>query len=112
MTSNENIIPSKELDTAKFWVKRELEGKYLPFLPEPVEERLFIEGRTAWNYNYSDLNVRKRKTSKKITFNISALLKNEFHHFVQQHYFRFDTTCIYYPATHTLKVAEIARIEQ
>jgi len=74
----ENGIHPRELDTARFWVKQELEGKHLPFLPEHVDRRLFFEGRTAWSYKYSDLHVDQRKASKTITFNVVALLKKSF----------------------------------
>lgn len=111
VTKKENGIHPRELDTARFWVKQELEGKHLPFLPEHVDRRLFFEGRTAWSYKYSDLHVDQRKASKTITFNIVALLKKEFHSFAEQHRFIFCATCIYYPATRKLKVAKIKVIE-
>jgi len=111
-TDKKNSIHPKELGAAKFWVTRELEGKHLPFLPERVEERLFFEGRTAWNYKYSDLNVIQTKRSKKITFSISALLKKEFHGFIEQYRFKFNTTSLYDPATHKLKVLEIKIVER
>jgi hypothetical protein len=90
VTDREDIIPTKELNTARFWVKRELEGKHLPILPELVEEQLFMQGRTAWNYKYSDLKVDQIKASKKITFNINVSLKKEFHDLIEQHSFSFN----------------------
>jgi hypothetical protein len=78
MPERGDLILSKELNTARFWVKRELEAKYLPALPDLVEEQLFLQGRTAWNYRYSDLKVDHLKASKRISFNTFALLKKNF----------------------------------
>jgi hypothetical protein len=111
LTNNETSIPKIELSTARFWVKQELESKHLPLLPEHVERKLFFEGRTAWRYKYSDLHVHKRKTSKKIGFNVAVFLKKEFLGFAEKHHFKFCATCIYKSATHNLKVAEIKEIE-
>jgi hypothetical protein len=112
MPGRKDIIPSKELDTARFWVKRELEGRYLPALPEVVEERLFLQGRTAWNFRYSDVKVDQLNASKRITFNMFVLLKKEFHRFLDEHRFAFKATSIYYPDSHKLKVIDIHKIEQ
>jgi hypothetical protein len=107
MTENQDIIPAKELDTARFWVKRELETKYLPALPDLVEEQLFMQGRTPWNFKYSDLKVVQLKAAKKISFNTFVLLKKEFHRFIERRCFNFNATSIYYPETHKLKVVDI-----
>jgi hypothetical protein len=111
MRERNDLISSKELNTARFWVKRQLEAKYLPALPELVEEQLFMQGRTAWNYKYSDLRVDHLQASKKISFNTFALLKKEFHRFLDKHRFGFSTTSIYYPETHRLKVINIHKIK-
>ena len=105
------IIPSKELDTTRFWVKHELEAKYLPALPDLIEEQLFMQGRTAWNYRYSDLNVDQLEASKRITFNTFVLLKKEFHQFLDQHRFCFKATSIYYPNAHKIKIMRIHAVE-
>ena len=112
MTNREDTIPAKELNTARFWVKRKLEGEHLPTFPEVVEEQLFMQGRTAWNYKYSDLKVGQIKASKKMTFNIAVSLKKEFHGLIKRNRFSFNATCIYCPRTHQLNVAEIKSIEQ
>jgi hypothetical protein len=111
MPEREDLILSKELDTARFWVKRELEANHLPALPELVEEQLFLQGRTAWNFRYSDLKVDQLEASKRISFNTFALLKKEFHRFSDKHRFAFNATSIYYPDTHRLKVINIRTIE-
>lgn len=109
MTRKQNAISSKELSAARFWVKQELELKHLPILPEKVEERLFLEGRTAWNYKYSGLSTEQTKTSKTITFDVAVVLKKEFHQYSKPHRFKFTAISKYHSATHRLKVIEIAR---
>ena len=111
MTNKEKLVISKGVGTARFWVKQKLEGEYLPSLPENVFELLFLQGRTAWNYKYSDTIEKENKKSNKIVFKITASLKKEFHIFVEDHYFCFNVTCIYYPGTRKLKVTKIASIE-
>ncbi len=107
MTNKENTVFTKEVNTAKFWVKQELEYKHLPILPEHVEEILFLQGRTAWTYQYADLKVIPKKASTKISFIISALLKKEFHTLVERHRFKFIATSVYYPETQKLEINEI-----
>ena len=111
VADREGNISAKELDTARFWVKLELEGQHLPILSEFVEEQLFMQGRTAWNYKYSDLKVEQIKVSKRIAFNVNVLLKKEFHDLIEQHRFSFNATCIYCPDPHKLTVTEIELVE-
>ena len=112
MSERNDLIHFKELNTARFWVKRELEAKYLPVLPELVEEQLFLQGRTAWNYRYSNLKVDQLKASKRILFNTHALLKKEFRRFLKEHRFEFQATTIYYPDAHKLKVMNIQAVDR
>ena len=112
MPNKEEIIPADELIRARYRVKRELEANHLPYLPDYVETELFLEGRTAWTYKYSNLNVENRRKSKRITFNIQALIKKEFHELADRHRFNFRATCFYYPYTKKLKVLEILSVER
>ena len=111
MANKEKLIITKGVDTSRFWVKQKLEGEYLPSLPENVFELLFLQGRTAWNYKYSDTIEKEGKKSNKIVFKITASLKKEFHMFVDGHRFSFNVTCMYFPETHKLKITKIASIE-
>lgn len=111
MPEENDLILSKELYTVRFRVKRELEAKYLPALPDLVEEQLFLQGRTAWNFKYSNLKVDPLKASKRISFTIFALLKKEFHRFFDKHRFSFNVTTIYWPDTRKLKIENIQAIE-
>jgi hypothetical protein len=111
MVNKEKLIVTKGVSTARFWVKQNLESKYLPSLPENIFELLFLQGRTAWNYKYSDTIEKEGEKSNKIAFKITALLKKEFHMFVKEHRFSFNVICMYFPETHKLKVTKIALIE-
>ncbi len=95
MPKRENTTLPDELHSARFWVKWELEAKHLPILPDLVEERLFLQGRTPWTYRYFDLKVEQLDGSKTISFNTVALLKKEFHRFLDQHRFAFHATSVY-----------------
>ena len=111
MKNKNKLIITKGIGTARFWVKQKLENEYLPPLPEIIFELLFLEGRTAWNYKYSDTIEKEGIKSNKIVFKITASLKKEFHRFVQEHRFSFNVTCMYYPEIHKLKAIKITSIE-
>ena len=111
MTHKEKLIITKGIGKARFWVKQKLEGEYLPPLPENIFELLFLQGRTAWNYKYSDTIEKEGKKSNKIVFKITASLKKEFYMFVEDHRFRFNVTCTYFPETHKLQAIKITSIE-
>ncbi len=110
MTKKEKMNITKGVSTARFWVKQKLEGEFLPSLPENVFELLFLQGRTAWNYKYSDTIEKEGKKSNKITFKITAILKKEFHMFAEEYHFSFNATCMYFPETHKLKAIKITPI--
>ena len=38
------MIPAEALATARAWVRQELRIRHLPFLPEEIEEALFLTG--------------------------------------------------------------------
>jgi hypothetical protein len=107
MVQIQDAVSAKALGYAKFWVKRELELKHLPGLPEFVDERLFLQGRTAWTYKYSDLTIEDRSASQEVSFAIEALLKREFHAYAAAHRHRFKARCSYLKETHTLEIEEI-----
>ena len=71
---------------------------------------MIFQGRTAWNYKYSDTIEKEGKKSNRIVFKITASLKKEFHIFVEEHRFSFYVTCMYFPETHKLKVTKIELI--
>ena len=110
MVQAQDAGSEKALGSAKSWVKRELEFKYLPGLPEFVQVRLFLQGRTAWTYKYSDLTIKDRLASKDVAFSIEALLKKEFHAYAATYRYRFRARCSYLTETQRLKIKEIAPI--
>ncbi len=58
----------KEKNSVRFRVKQDPLCNYLPVLPDPVEEKLFFEGRSAWTYAYTNEVVKINKKSKQISF--------------------------------------------
>ena len=110
MVEIQDAVSEKALGYAKSWVKRELDLKYLPGLPEFVEERLFLQGRSAWTFKYSDLMIEDRSASKDVAFTIEALLKREFHAYAATYRYRFKARCSYRKETHTLEIREIVPI--
>jgi hypothetical protein len=110
MIQTQDAVSGKALGYAKFWVKRELDLRHLPGLPEFVEERLFLQGRTAWTYKYSDLTIEDRPASKEVAFAIEAVLKRECHAYAAAYRYRFKAQCRYLKETQTLEIKEIVPI--
>jgi len=70
----------KPIDIIKYKVKVEL-SKELPVLPEPVEMKLFFEGRDAWVFSWS-LNKKDTIESKnELNLDVVVKLKKEFHQY-------------------------------
>jgi hypothetical protein len=107
MSGPNHSIPPRELETARAWVRNELELKQLPALPDDVEERLFLQGRSAWTFRYSDLKVEHLDGSIRIAFHVVATLKKEFHRFLARHRFMFSATSLYDADSDMLEVVEI-----
>jgi hypothetical protein len=112
MEQTPDAVSAKALDMAKFQVKQALAFTKLPSLPEFVEERLFLQGRSAWTYKYSDLQIEEAPTSKQISFIIEALLKREFHAFAKPHRYKFLAQCGYVNDTHAVKVKKLTAIRE
>ena len=104
---NDDLLLSKETNRIKFWVKQTLLRDHLPVLPNSVEEKLFIEGRTAWTYKYSNIKIKINKKSKTAVFSVSAKLKMEFHIFSEIHQFHFNVTCKYYLEDEKVKIIKL-----
>ena len=97
---------------AKSWVRRELENWHLPQLPNSVEELLFLQGRSAWTYKYSDVTIEERPTSREIAFIVQALLKREFRAYAKAYRHRFRVRCSYLKEAKSLKIKEIVPIPE
>jgi hypothetical protein len=91
-------------------VKRWLEYKVLPFLPEDIENRLFMQGRKAWNFKYSDLNVKQNTKSKNVSFRIEATLKKEFREYREEHSFCFTATSVFSHEAQSWTVGKIKQV--
>lgn len=102
-------LTKKQIGAVRFAVKNEI-LRHLPILPDPVEIKLFLEGREAWIYNWN-LNERYHSDSKdKISLEVVIKLKREFHHCEVGKHHRFS--CIVQPGSNIYrsKVAIIKKV--
>ena len=82
-------LTKNQIQIIKYAVKNKILGQ-LPILPEPVETRLFFEGRDAWVFSWS-LNRQERIESKdEITLDVMAKLKKEFHQYNAATHYKFS----------------------
>ena len=102
MLSDETII-----QRIRFTVKRKLKFENLPTLPDSVEEKLFLEGRTAWIFKYSNEAVRNRKQHLRIDFDISAILKKEFSEYIKKSTYNFHVNSMFYHESKKVKIQEL-----
>jgi hypothetical protein len=72
--------------------------------------RLFMQGRTAWNYKYSDFSVKKAKASKRVDLIIEVLLKREFHAHLRSNRYKFRVICRYHTETWRSKIISVTRL--
>ena len=82
-------LTKKQIDIIKYAVKDEI-LRQLPVLPEPVETKLFFEGRDAWIFSWS-LNRQDRIESKdEISHDVLAKLKKEFHQYNESTHYKYS----------------------
>ena len=82
-------LTKKQIDIIKYAVKDEI-LRQLPILPEPVETKLFFEGRDAWIFSWN-LNRQDRIESKdEITLDVVAKLKKEFHQYNESTHYKYS----------------------
>ncbi|MBW1711374.1 MAG: hypothetical protein JRJ73_16130 [Deltaproteobacteria bacterium] len=83
-------ISKKELYIIKYNVKNEI-LRQLPVLPDPIETKLFLEGRDAWVYSWSLLNDKSPIGPKeRIDLEVVAKLKREFHIYNKKTHYHFS----------------------
>ena len=70
-------LTKKQIGIVKYNVKNEI-SRQLPILPEPVEMKLFLEGRDAWIFSWCLLNKQYPIESKdEISLEVVAKVINE-----------------------------------
>ena len=88
VTTSQDAIPPRSLETGRIWLRQELEIRHLPSLPEDIADGLFLQGRSAWTFRYEVLQVTSLEEAWRLEVQITALLKKEFKSYLdQQRYF-------------------------
>ena len=83
-------ISKKEIDAIKFNVRHTIARK-LPELPEPIETKLFFQGRDAWLYSWDLLNNNLPiNANEAIALEVVVRLKREFHNYNKTTRYRFS----------------------
>jgi hypothetical protein len=82
-------LSKKEIDIIKYNVKNEI-SRQLPDLPDPVETKLFLQGRDAWIFTWCLLNDKSPIASNEtVSLEVVAKLKREFHHYQKTRHYNF-----------------------
>ena len=72
-------LSTKEIGIIKYNIKNQI-ARQLPLLPDPVETKLFLQGRDAWVFGWSLLNENLPIESNDTIFvKVTVKLKKEFH---------------------------------
>ena len=82
-------LTNKQIDIIKYVVKNEI-SKQLPILPEPIETKLFFEGRDAWIFSWSLSKQYAIDSKEEISLDVVAKLKKEFHHYNESTHFKYS----------------------
>jgi len=76
-------IPADTLATARAWIRQTLERSYLPSLPDLIQETLFLQGRSAWTFRYTEPKITSNQASWRLQYEVTAKLKKAFHSLMQ-----------------------------
>lgn len=72
-------LSTKGIGAIKYKIKNEILYQ-LPELPDPVETKLFLQGRGAWTFTWNLLNINiPVHANDIISIEVIAKLKKEFH---------------------------------
>ena len=72
-------LSPKEIRIIKYDVKKKITGQ-LPLLPDPIETKLFLQGRDAWMFSWCLLHEKYPISSKEpVILEVIVRLKREFH---------------------------------
>ncbi len=81
-------LTKKQIDIIKYSVKKEISRK-LPLFPEPIEMKLFFEGRDAWIYSWG-MKQYSIEPKHKISLEVVVKLKKEFHQYSENKYCKYS----------------------
>lgn len=83
-------LSRKEIEIIKFLVKQEI-TRQLPLLPDPIETKLFLQGRDAWMFRWNLLNEKYPISPKEpVSLEVVAKLKKEFHQYQETTEYKFS----------------------
>ncbi len=72
-------LSTKQIGSIKYKIRNEILVQ-LPDLPDPVETKLFLQGREAWTFTWNFLNKNTIvDANDTISLEVVAKLKKEFH---------------------------------
>lgn len=70
-------LTPKQIGAIKFMIKQSI-GLELPFLPDHVETKLFMEGRDPWIYAWRLINQDSKNPTHPVSVEVDVKLKKEF----------------------------------
>jgi len=84
-------LTKNQIQIIKYAVKNEI-LKQLPILPEPIEIKLFLEGRDAWIFSWSLIEPHPIDCGPKdeISLDVVAKLKKEFHPYNETTHYKYS----------------------
>ena len=83
-------LSRKEIEIIKFLVKQEI-TRQLPLLPDPIETKLFLQGRDAWMFRWFLLHEKYPIAPEKpVSLEVIVKLKKEFHQFQKTTEYKFS----------------------
>ena len=81
-------LTSQQIGTIKYAIKRALDLK-LPLLPDPIETKLFFQGRDSWIYSWDLLDQDAQNPLHPISVEVQIKLKKEFCQYQLRTHYRF-----------------------
>ena len=83
-------LSRKEIRIIKYDVKKKITGQ-LPLLPDPIETKLFLQGRYAWIFSWCLLHEKYPVSSKEpVSLEVGVKLKKEFHQYQETTQYKFS----------------------
>jgi hypothetical protein len=82
-------LTKNQIQIIKYAVKNEI-LRQLPILPEPIETKLFFEGRDAWIFSWSLIEQHPIDSKDEISLDVVAKLKREFHPYNESTHYKYS----------------------